>query len=70
MNHKRKSALVLLSGILTIPIPVFAHTDINSDAGILSNIIAVGLVVTSIIIFLLISRRKERKRHTTKNKRH
>jgi hypothetical protein len=60
MSRKRKSALVLLYGILSLPIPIFAHTDINSDAGILSNIIAVGLVVTSIIIFVLVSQKKRR----------
>ncbi|SHJ65993.1 hypothetical protein SAMN04488513_10714 [Pseudozobellia thermophila] len=59
MSHKKKLALVLLFGIPSISKPVFAHTDINSDAGILSNVIAVGLVLASIIIFILVSRKKK-----------
>lgn len=54
-----KLALVLLFGILSKSKPALAHTDINSDAGILSNIIAAGVVVTFIIIFLLVSRKKK-----------
>jgi len=67
MNLKRKSALVLLFGLMAISKPVFAHTDINSDAGMLSNIIAVGLVVVSIIIFLFVSRNKKEKKQKQEN---
>jgi len=63
MQLKTTSAVVFLFGFLAISEPVLAHTDINSDAGILSNVIAVGLVVTSIVIFLLVNRKKQKKKN-------
>ncbi|GEM_PF-6579409 len=44
---------------------VFAHTGFDSDAGILSNIIAVGLVLLSIVIYFLMSNRKSKKEINT-----
>lgn len=61
MNNNKKIILILLFGALTASKPVVAHTGIDSHAGILSNIIAVGIVIFSIIIYLLISKKKERK---------
>lgn len=45
----------------------FAHTGFDSDAGKLSNIIAVGIVLLSIVIFFLMSNRKRNKEINTHN---
>lgn len=46
----------------------FAHTGFDSEAGILSNIIAVGAVLLSIVIYFLMSNRKRKKEINTHNK--
>lgn len=57
MNLKRNLSFLLTAGLVTISAPVSAHTDINSDAGILANVFALVLVSISIVIFLLVSRK-------------
>ncbi len=59
MSRSRQFAIILLWGLLTNSASVFAHTEIKSNAGKISNVIAVGLVILSIIIFLFINRKKK-----------
>jgi len=66
MKNNHAVTLLLLCALLINSDPILAHTDLTSKAGILANIMAVGLVVLSIIIFILVSSRKRKK--TTKHK--
>lgn len=49
----------------TVSTSAFAHTGFDSYAGILSNIIAVGIVLLSIVIYFLMSNRKRKKEINT-----
>ncbi len=67
MRTKRKIYLLVIM-IQTRATSVFAHTEFDSDAGMLSNIIAVGAVLLSIVIYFLMSNRKRKKEINTHNK--
>ena len=56
---------------LTIPIPVFAHTSFESNQGLISNLIALGIVLISIVLFLVIHKfQKLKKKNTKRNETH
>ncbi len=63
MSHSRKLTLALLCGLLGNTETVFAHTEFKTNAGIISNVIALALVILSIVIFLLVDKRNKKKDH-------
>ena len=59
---KIKITLIYIS-FLTTPIRVFAHTSFESNRGIISNLISLGIVLISIILFILFDKfQKEKKK--------
>jgi uncharacterized membrane protein len=69
MKHKLNVFLVFCI-IMIAAFPLSAHTDIKSHAGLLSNIIAVVIVLLTIGLYLFFNNRKtkkNRKRNNDKN---
>jgi heme/copper-type cytochrome/quinol oxidase subunit 2 len=62
MNSKPIIRLFYILTLLIIPISANAHTDLDSHAGIIANIIALCIVVLSIVLYFILSNRKRRKR--------
>lgn len=63
MKNRRIILLYILYFIL--PVSAFAHTGFESKEGAISNLIALGIVLFSIIIFLVVSSWRNNKK--TKN---
>ncbi|OAN64654.1 hypothetical protein A8B79_00470 [Balneola sp. EhC07] len=61
MRNSKEIICLLMAMFLIRSTSAFAHTGFDSDAGILSNIIAVGVVLLSIFIYFLMSNRKRKK---------
>lgn len=59
MNASKNKILLVLSGLLITSTPVSAHISTDTYAGELTNLIAAGIVVVSIGIYLMLSNREK-----------
>ena len=59
---KTRLLIFLLLIIVSLPSMLQAHTSMESDPGIISNLLALGIVLLSIVIFLVVNKLKSKKR--------
>ncbi len=59
---KTRLLIFLLLIIVSLPLRLKAHTSMESDPGIISNLLALGIVLLSIVIFLVVNKLKSKKR--------
>ncbi|ADR22303.1 hypothetical protein MATR_00550 [Marivirga tractuosa] len=67
MKLSKPVYLFILIIFLNRPASVWAHTGVDTHAGMLSNIIAIGIVMLSIAIYLLIDQGRRNKTPRNKN---
>lgn len=59
MNCRLAVSITFLFYNLAFPMTVNGHTGLDSDAGVLSNIIATALVMVALLIYYLTRKRKK-----------
>lgn len=57
---KRVNTVILTIVFLSLNTSCFAHTNLDEHSGIVTNLISLGIVLISILVYLIIDFRKKR----------